>query len=473
MNIPICKNSKNHKDMKTKAIIHAIVLGFSAVMLASCINGNPGNGGKPAAQQNAPAAAASDNAAAASTSQNASQQGTAVGANIYPFSANPAVNVYLETSGSMNGYVNGGTSVFQQVVKEYLSGINNGNFAQSVNYFYINNKITPKGTDLTNYITRLTPSSFAAAGGGATTDIGGLFKAILEKTDNNTISIFISDCIISPGSNSNTAAYANGQMTDVRNAIIGYINQYQDLACLVYQFDSGFNGRYFDFQNKPHKVNMQRPFYIWVFGHTYNIAKLKLEVVPDQDFKVAPIRNQWMIFNTRLDYLQKDGVFYGLMLPNNMKNGKYTHVDRTVLRSIQKGPDGNFRFSFGANMGLAATLMGDSYIEDTNNYNKIVNKATRELFYGEIEKDYNQRSPYSHSFRVDSDSPFQKGTFTLAFIPKVPSWAYECTDVDDHVFNGDNDNKTYGLKYIFDGVFSGYNNAGHANILTEFNFEIK
>lgn len=459
--------------MKTKVVIHAIVLGLSAVILSSCINGNPGNGGKSSVQQNAPAVAANDNAAATSTPQGNSQQGAVAASKIYPFSPNPVVNVYLETSGSMNGYVNGGTSVFQQVVKEFLSGINNGNFAQSVNYFYINNRITPKGTGLTNYITRLTPSSFAAAGGGATTDIGGLFKTILGKTDNNTISIFISDCIISPGTNKDTEAYARGQMTDVRDAIVGYVNQYQDLACLVYQFDSGFKGRYFDYQNRPHNVNMQRPFYIWVFGHTYNIAKLKLEVVPDQDFKVAPIRNQWMIFNTSLDYLQKDGVFYGLMLPNNMKNGKYTHVDKTVLRSIQKNADGNFRFSFGANMGLAATLMGDTYVEDTNNYNKIVNKVTKDLFYGEIEKDYNQRSPYSHSFRVDSDSPFQKGTFTLAFIPKVPAWAYACTDTDDRVFNGTNDNMTYGLRYIFDGVFNGYNNAGHANILTEFNFEIK
>ena len=459
--------------MKTKVVIHAIVLGLSAVILSSCINGNPGNGGKSSVQQNAPAVAANDNAATTSTPQGDSQQGAVASSKIYPFSPNPVVNVYLETSGSMNGYVNGGTSVFQQVVKEFLSGINNGNFAQSVNYFYINNRIKPKGTNLTNYITRLTPSSFAAAGGGATTDIGSLFKTILGKTDNNTISIFISDCIISPGTNMDTEAYARGQMTDVRDAIVGYVNQYQDLACLVYQFDSGFKGRYFDYQNRPHNVNMQRPFYIWVFGHTYNIAKLKLEVVPDQDFKVAPIRNQWMIFNTSLDYLQKDGVFYGLMLPNNMKNGNYTHVDRTVLRSIQRGSDGNFRFSFGANMGLAATLMGDTYVEDTNNYNKIVNKVTKDLFYGEIEKDYNQKSPYSHSFRVDSDSPFQKGTFTLAFIPKVPSWAYACTDTDDRVFNGTNDNMTYGLKYIFDGVYSGYNNAGHANILTEFNFEIK
>lgn len=461
----------NHKDMKTTTIIHAIVLGFSAVLFASCINGNPGNSGRPTAD--ATALSVNDNAATASAAQSNAQQETVEGTGMFPTTLSPIVNVYLETSGSMNGYVNGGTSVFQQVVKEFLSGINNGNFAQTVNYFYINNKITPKGSDLASYITELTPASFYAAGGGATTDIGGLFKTILGKTDNNTISIFISDCIISPGTNKDTEAYARGQMTDVRDAIVGYINQYQDLACLVYQFDSGFKGRYFDFQNRAHQVDMQRPFYIWVFGHTYNLARLKLDVVPDQDFKVAPIRNQWMVFNTKLDYLQKDGVLYGLMLPNNMKNGKYIHVDRTVLRGIQKCSDNNYRFSFGADMSLATSLMGDTYIEDTNNYNKMVNKMTKELFYGEIEKDYNQKSPYSHSYRVDSNAPFQKGTFTLAFIPKVPSWAYACTDTDDHIFNGANDNMTYGLKYIFEGVFSGYNNAGHTNILTEFDFEIK
>ena len=371
----------------------------------------------------------------------------------------------------MNGYVNGGTSVFQQVVKEYLSGINNAGFASSVNYYYISNKITPKGNDLNGFITKLTPSSFGASGGGATTDIGGLFKTILGQTDNNTISIFISDCIISPGSNKDTGAYARGQMTDVRDAIVGYTNQYQDLACLVYQFDSGFNGRYFDYENKARNVNMQRPFYIWVFGHTAPVAMLKLQYVPDRDFKVAPIRNQWMIFNTPLAALQ-DSNKYGLLLPNTVKNGKYTRVDATTMRGVQKA-DANYRFSFGAYMMTAQYLMGDDYVEDTSNYNHMVNKAVKEEFYGEIEKDYNQTSPYTEIFRVDSDSPFQKGTFTLAFIPKVPKWSIECSDNDDRSFTGSNDNKTYGLEYIFRGVFNGFNNGGNDNILAQFDFEVK
>ncbi len=452
--------------MKTRNLFQILSIGISALLLTACINGTPGSSGNSAVNKNNPAVnvpAADPNAPQTS----AATQETGV----YPTTPNPVVNVYLEISGSMNGYVNGGTSTFQQVVKEYLSGINNAGFASAVNYYYVGSKITSKGNDLNNYITKLTPSSFGAAGGGATTDIGGLFKTILGNMDSNTISIFISDCIISPGSNTNTAAYARGQMTDVRDAIVSYTNQYEDLACLVYQFDSEFNGRYFDYQNHPRKVNMQRPFYIWVFGHTAHVAMMKLQYVPDKDFKVAPIRNQWIIFNTPLSALQ-DNNKYGLLLPNTAKNGQYVRKSGTELRTIQKAGD-NYRFSFGANLLTAQFLMGDDYVEDTRNYKQMIGKAVKEKFYGEIEKDFNQSSPFSEIFRVDSDSPFQKGTFSLAFIPEVPDWAYECTDTDDRMFNGANDNKTYGLNNIFEGVFNGFNNGGHINILAQFDFEIK
>lgn len=452
--------------MRTNWITSVVASLICVICTTSCINGSPGKTGNSTVTKGTQAATATANESAAPE-----PEGIEPEVSIYPTSAHPTINVYLEISGSMNGYVNGGTSVFQQVVKEYLSGINNADFASAVNYYYISNKITPKGTDLDGFITKLTPSSFGASGGGATTDIGGIFKTILERTDNNTISIFISDCIISPGSNKDTGAYARGQMTDVRDAIVGYTNQYNDLACLVYQFDSGFNGRYFDFENRPRNVNMQRPFYIWVFGHTLPVANLKLHYVPDRDFKVAPIRNQWMIFNTPLNALQNNNK-YGLLLPNTVKNGKYTWVDPTTMRGVQR-LDETYRFSFGAYLLIAQGLMGDDYIEDTANYNHMVSKAVKEEFYGAIEKDYNQSSSYTETFRVDSDSPFQKGTFTLAFIPKVPRWAFDCSDNDDRSFTGANDNKTYGLEYIFKGVYNGFNNGGKDNILAQFDFEVK
>ena len=178
-----------------------------------------------------------------------------------------------------------------------------------------------------------------------------------------------------------------------------------------------------------------------------------------------------MIFNTPLNALQNNNK-YGLLLPNTVKNGKYTWVDPTTMRGVQR-LDETYRFSFGAYLLIAQGLMGDDYIEDTANYNHMVSKAVKEEFYGTIEKDYNQSSSYTETFRVDSDSPFPKGTFTLAFIPKVPRWAFDCSDNDDRSFTGANDNKTYGLEYIFKGVYNGFNNGGKDNILAQFDFEVK
>lgn len=443
------------------------------LLVSSCISGNPGKG-KPSGNassgqaQETEATKSNADAQAGDAEQSAQQE-----VNMTPVGKHPKIQVFLETSGSMNGYVNGGTSVFQQVVKEYLSGINNANYASEVSYNYITSKVTPQANDLNSYITKLTPKNFAANGNVSTTDIGGIFKQVLSMTDPNTVSILITDGIISPGKGVDTRAYLTGQTTDVRDAIVNYINQYGDLACLVYQLDSRFKGNYFDFENTKHPIDQQRPFYIWVFGHTLSVAMLKLQYVPDRDFKVTPIRNQWMIFNTDLSIFQ-DQFQYGVILPNTTSIGKYTRVDKTTLRGIQKpDPTDNYRFSFGANISVATYLMGEDYVCDTRNYVHLVNRLSKQEFFGKIETDYNGNSPYSNIFRVESEQPFSKGTFSLAFVPQVPDWAHQCTDYDDRSFDGNNDDKTYGLEAIFNGIFNGYNNANHDNIIAQFDFEIR
>ena len=452
--------------MRPFRLSNLIAIGVTILTLCSCINSAPGSSGNGTVSNKKPSATVyEDNN---SNTSAATQQPTA---NMSPAVQKPVVNVYLETSGSMNGYVNGGTSIFQQVIKEYLSGINNANFASVINYYYINSKVIPKGNDLARYISNLTPQDFSAQGGTATTDIGGLFKTIMEAMDNNTISIFISDCIISPGRSNDPATYARGQMTDVRDAVVGYINKYRDLACMVYQFESGFKGSYYDYLNNSHKVDMQRPFYIWVFGHTMNIAKLKINYVPDSDFKIASIRNQWMIFNTPLSELQNQ-FNYGILLPVGTQDGKYTRKDATTVKGIQQFGNGLYRFSFGADLSVAQILMGDEYVEDTRNYCVIIDKARQESFYGSIENNYGS-SPYTKNFRVDSNRQFTRGMFSLAFHPMIPDWVTTCSDDDDRSFDGVNDKKTYGLINIFNGIYNGYNNGNHNNIIAQFDFEIK
>ncbi|MDR1023227.1 MAG: hypothetical protein LBL94_08165 [Prevotellaceae bacterium] len=54
----------------------------------------------------------------------------------------PTVNVYMENSGSMDGYVKGVT-MFEQAVYSYLSDIKISDFTNTLNLFYINSKIIP------------------------------------------------------------------------------------------------------------------------------------------------------------------------------------------------------------------------------------------------------------------------------------------------------------------------------------------
>lgn len=440
----------------------------AGIAVVSCVNGQPSRNSHPALLGNGHTQSSNQ-----SEETTGGMTATSGADTVWRVKIKPSVQVFMETSGSMNGYVNGGTSIFQQVVKEYLSGINNANFASDITYNYITSKVTPQTNDLNRYITKLTPSSFASNGKVATTDIGGIFKQILSMTDPNTISILISDCIISPGRNVDTKAYLMGQMTDVRDAIVNYTNQHGDLACLVYQFDSNFKGNYFDYENTKRQIDQKRPFYIWVFGQTQNIAELKLKYVPDRDFKVTSIRNQWMIFNTELSALQNN-YQYGLLLPNTSAVGSYKRVDKTTVRSVRKpSPSDNFRFSFGVNMSLAGLLMGNDYVNDTRNYVHLVNGFSKQNFYGRIETDVNANSPYSNIFSVESELPFARGVFSLAFIPQIPDWAVECTDDDDRSFNGDNDDKTYGLDAIFKGIFNGYNCGNKDNMIAQFDFEIR
>lgn len=68
-------------------------------------------------------------------------------------------NVYLENSGSMNGYVKGNTG-FEQSIYYYLTQIENSEVADSVNLYYINSKVIPQGNDIETFIHHVEPADF-------------------------------------------------------------------------------------------------------------------------------------------------------------------------------------------------------------------------------------------------------------------------------------------------------------------------
>lgn len=428
--------------------------------LTACINGGP-----------RPAATPDSNSATIKTTATETTAGAAESEAVtVNFAEHPTVNVYLETSGSMNGYVDNGRSQFQQVVFDFLSNIKNSGLPSEMNLNYITDKITPKGSDVNPFINSLTSKGLlSAAGNKATTDIAALIAEILPKTDGSTLSIFISDCIFSPGSVPNPEAYLENQKIAIRNAVKEYIDANGFVGCSVYQIYSQFKGSYFDYKNRRSTIDMQRPFYIWVFGSPVHIATIKSKV-PDSKFMGSPVVNTWTIVDG--DFSEFDGLNdYGLLQPSPT-NGSYRWVSKTQVSNIKKSGE-QFNFTFGVDMEYFLLLYGEDYAIDINNYKHLITKDTGEEFFGSFRKNMVTASPYTHDITVISNKPFAKGSFTVVFDGNVPNWVYDCSDLDDSTLTDSNCRKTYGFRYMCDGIYAGFHANNTSNITARYDFEIK
>ena len=104
----------------------------------------------------------------------------------------PVYNVFIENSMSMDGYVRG-NSDFKNAIYGFLSDVllkTNG-LADSMNLFYINSKLLPFRPDLTDFIEKLSPSTFSERGGErGTSDIHNVLKTALAATNKGQVAVF-------------------------------------------------------------------------------------------------------------------------------------------------------------------------------------------------------------------------------------------------------------------------------------------
>ena len=72
---------------------------------------------------------------------------------------NPIINVYIENSGSMDGYVKGQTE-FEHIVYNYLVDLKQIRIAKEFNLKYINSEILPQQDDITDFIEKLSKTNY-------------------------------------------------------------------------------------------------------------------------------------------------------------------------------------------------------------------------------------------------------------------------------------------------------------------------
>lgn len=375
-------------------------------------------------------------------------------------------NVYLENSGSMNGYVKGNTG-FKQSIYFYLSQIEN-NITDSINLFYINNKVIPLGINIDSFIKNINPVNFVKKGGNTSaSDIAVVLDMILNRHKTNEISLFISDCIFSPGkkyqSDKEVQNYLIQQCTHIENSFKRKLREMNhELAIVICQLYSDFNGNYFNRYDKPQYIDAKRPFYFWLIGSPKHIQKLLKEISFEsfQD-KGSQVENIYTIYKTNAQ------PNYGIV--NNGKWGTFERDKKDPLHSVhsvtkaQKGPNtGKFRLPIGIN--YSSVLLADSYLLDSSNYELQGNNYSLTI-------DSYKTLHYSHILYLTTALPsIPTSRLKIVLKNRFPEWVSDKTDYIGINLKTDNAfDKTFGLEYLIKGVYDAFGGA-NADYAT---FEIK
>lgn len=166
----------------------------------------------------------------------------------------------------MDGYVKGNTG-FEQSIYAYLTELQINKIVDSLNLNYVNSRIIPLGNDVERFIHNIEPIDFRKHGGNlGTSDIAIVLDSVLSRHKKNDVSIFISDCIVSPGNKYASSPqsldnYLLEQRTKIKKSFVQSLEQAKgDLAVVICQLTSLFDGRFYNKFDRPTSYKGLRPF---------------------------------------------------------------------------------------------------------------------------------------------------------------------------------------------------------------------
>lgn len=360
------------------------------------------------------------------------------------YAKKPIIKVFLENSGSMDGYMCDGSQL-KDAVYDYVSEIDR--LSDTTSLYFINSKIIPYSGKLQSYIKDMTPATFHSAGGNTSnTDIGDLIDMVLSTVNDTTVSIFISDCILDLPAKNATDFLNNCEIT-IKQHIIETQKRVPNLGVEILQLTSKFSGKYFSPNGKVEQLNdVQRPYYIWIFGAKKYIAK----------------------FNQDAPYSQLDKYnLKGVVSFSNQSPSEYEVKNRNFTSNVIVPNHGDYLAAF--KVDLSSTLQPEGVIMDKSNYS-FVNKSLEVEGIYPIDKK-TDTSNFTHiiNIKIPKGTNIAQDRLTFDAPSNLPSWVSQSNDETGDNINANLD-KTTGIKYLIQGVADAYKNE---KILTSFNFNVK
>jgi len=357
------------------------------------------------------------------------------------YNTKPILKVYIENSGSMDGYMCDGSQL-KDAIFDYVSDL--GVCADTTELYYINNQTIPYSGNLEQYIKTMNSATFKNLGGNrSNSDLSKMVSSILNRMTDSTVCMFVSDCILDlPVSDSQK--FLNTCQISIKNAINEGRNKMPNLGVEIIKMESDFNGFFF-YQNGGRELlaNVKRPYYIWVFGNNNAIAKLNTEV---------PI-----------SILEKHG-FKGIVSYSPKTTVSYDIKNNALTSTTIKPTNGDYKATIRAD--FRSTLQPEAVIKKLSNYT-FNNSA---LIVEEVKPITATDSRFTHFIKIIIPQGTHIAQDNLILkAPQIPMWVSESNDETGCNIKN-NLSKTTGIKYLIEGVADAYKKE---NILTTLNFTVK
>lgn len=371
---------------------------------------------------------------------------------------------YIENSESMFGYVNGFTE-YVDVVSELSEKPEFAAEKTEREFYFINggsqiHKI-PLGNNPAVLKTKLSKAGFNC-GDITKSNLNSMFQIALEKAQNDTISILISDGIYDIGK---PQSPLNALITEGKETRSKFIYRLQDgdLQTLLMKLSSNFNGNYFYSSHSGKKlINQSRPFYIWIFGKSELLNKYFNEEYISQHLKGYEDYARFLV-------IYENTIPYQITTSINRK-GEF-RPDHNVKNKLVKAEPrhGEFQFSFAVDFN--SLPFSEIYLTDTSNYscsNPNFKITTVEKIKDNQKHEVTEFSQPTHIITVYTDKN-PNGHLEIVLKNEVPNWIKE-TDIDNE--KNIDDTHTFGYKYLTNAISEAYSNKNNGKKLAKFNIEI-
>lgn len=384
-----------------------------------------------------------------------------------------SIQFYIETSASMGGYMNGKTK-FKDIVLELVGNLQTT--FQSIR-FIPNTVMDTIRTykDESSYRDSLSKSKFRFEGNSP---LDKMFDVISTKGNIDDVCFLVTDAIMS-GTNHQILIdreynRTNNMLlkTDVQRIFSKLNEKFKGkYGVSVFAFKSNFNpgGRnpYYTYTNRPVPNSFkERPFYLFVFGHS-DLVKQVIEKMG----KIESFKPQEELHFGSGNLVTNTGVVFKSYLSNTEKGACIIQSDESVKCDITPSTSHPVKFAVGLNLENLPKYASEKSYLDSNvkvaSSNRIVIKHSDvKQILQSLKQQLDQRKELpkilsngcTHYVEVEVDDMFAiQDTIHISLLKKVNPW-YEVWSTDNDQ-NIENDKKIQGQTFNFMYLINGFREA--------------